>query len=189
MLLDVFCQTYLILVLNLHKLFLGSLVISQICQFFKLRQICYPFPARMPCTPVCQQRIAMSQKSTLGNSVCLIIEFFREKLIKVLKLLIFKYLCMKSCNTIYRVASNDCHVCHLYLTIIQDCHVSDFVAIARVSLLNLHYKSSVDFIYNLVHTRKQSLENVYRPLFKCLCHDCMVCVCNTAGSNVPCLIP
>ena len=106
-----------------------------------------------------------------------------------MKLLILKYLCVKLCNTVYRVACNDSHICHLDLSVIEDCHLSHLVLIARISLINLHHKSSVYLVNNLVYTWKQSLEYLDWPLLKCLSHDCMVSVGYTSCSDIPCIIP
>ena len=43
-------------------------------------------------------------------------------------------------------------------------------------------ESLVDFLNDLIHSRKQALEEVLRPLFKCFCHD-------GVGDDVPCLVP
>ena len=106
-----------------------------------------------------------------------------------MKLLILKYLCVKLCNTVYRIACYDSHICHLDLSVIEDSHLSYLVLITRIFLVNLNYKSSVYLVNNLVYTRKQSLEYLNWPLLKCLSHDCMVGVGYTSCSDIPCIIP
>jgi glycogen phosphorylase len=78
---------------------------------------------------------------------------------------------------------------HLDLSVIEDSHLSYLVLIAWISLINLHHKSSVYLVNNLVYTRKQSLEYLNWPLLKRLSHDCMVSVGYTSCSDIPCIIP
>ena len=68
----------------------------------------------------------------------------------------FQNLCMKSCNTIYRVSRDNSHVSHSYLSIHQNCHLTDFFFITRIHTAYLFYKTPVDFLYDLIYTRKQS---------------------------------
>ena len=96
----------------------------------------------------------MKKETSLCNTICLIIELLRSHLIEVLQLSLFQNLCMKCCNTIYRVRTCDSKMCHLNLTIIKDSHVLNLILVARIHRLDLQYKSSVDLFYDLVDTRK-----------------------------------
>ena len=131
----------------------------------------------------------MCKETSLCNTICLIIEFLREHLIEITKLLILQNLCMKSCNTVDRITSSHCKVRHLNLSIIENRHFAYFLIIVREFLLNIKDKSAVNLIYNLVHTWKKSLENFDWPFLKSLSHNGMVCICNRFCCNLPCIIP
>ena len=76
--------------------------------------------------------------------------------IEIFKFLFLKNLGMKCCNTVNGKSCNYCKICHLNLTVIYNCHFGNFILIARILYFNLCNKSSVDFLHNLVNTRKQS---------------------------------
>ena len=101
---------------------------------------------------------------------------------------------MQSGNAVDRVAGNDRHVSHLHLSIIQDRHLADLLLYVNaeyvgISRLNLLYKTAVDLLDDLVNSGQKSLEQINRPLFQCLGHNCMVRVRTGSRRNVPCLIP
>ena len=69
---------------------------------------------------------------------------------------ILQNLCVKLGNTIYREACSYGKMSHLNLTIIYNCHLSDFLLVSRIFSLNLFNKSSVNLFNNLVNSRKKS---------------------------------
>ena len=151
---DIFCKTHFVLMLDFHKLFLCLWILCQRNQSGNLWQIGNPLFSNMFGYPVGKQWVRMCKETSLCNTVCLIVEFLREHFIEITKFLFFKNFCMKSCYTINRVTCNDCHICHLYLSIIEDCHLADFLLISRIAVLDFKYKTTVDFFYDLIYTRK-----------------------------------
>ena len=86
---NVFGETQLVLVFDLHK-FLLSLGIIHV--FFKARdpgQIGYPaVAAQLFGDPVSQKRIAVKEETPLGDAVGLVVELLRHHLIEMLQFLI-----------------------------------------------------------------------------------------------------
>src|SRR5699024_7261810 len=131
----------------------------------------------------------MKQETSLCNTVCLIIKLLRHHLIEIFELLFLQNLCVQSRNTVDRVACHDCQMCHLHLSIIDNCHLFDLLIVSRITILNFYDKSAVDLLNDLIDSRKQSGEQLNRPFFQSFCHDRMVRVSHGLSSNVPCLIP
>ena len=96
---------------------------------------------------------------------------------------------MQSCYTVHREAARDRHVCHLDLTVVDNCHLRDLFLISRVFLLDLKKEATVDLLYDLVDTRKQSGEQLDRPFFKGLGHDGVVGISAGLCGDIPCLFP
>ena len=78
---------------------------------------------------------------------------------------------------------------HLHLTVIKDCHAGNLAVIARIAFLDLHDKTAVDLIHDLVDSRKQPLENLNRPFFQRFRHDRMVGVGTGLRRDLPRLVP
>ena len=131
----------------------------------------------------------MKQKTSLSDTVCLVVEFLRHHFVEVFQFLFLKDFCMKFGNTVYRVTCNDCKMSHFYLSIIEDCHLLDLFIVSRIFSLNIKDETTVDLFDDLVYTWKQSGEQLNRPFLKSFCHDCMVCVSNTFCCYRPCIIP
>ena len=110
----------------------------------------------------------MSKETSLCDTVCFVVELLRHHLIEILQLLILEDLGMKACNTVYRVACNDRKVSHLNLSVIDDCHLFDFLIVSRISVLYFNDETTVDLFDDLVYTRKQSGEQLDRPFLKSL---------------------
>ena len=155
-LLDVLRQTNLVLILDVHELLAAQLIICINTQLIDMCQVSDPVIPDLLCYPVCKQWISMKKETSLGNTICLIIELLRHHLIEVLKLLILQDLCMKLGNTIYRKACCDCKMCHLNLSVINDRHLLNLAVVSRISSLDLKNKTTVDLFCNLIDTRKQS---------------------------------
>ncbi len=186
---NIFCKPHLILILNIHKLLLSLLIIGIDLKLADLRQIRDPLVTNMIRYPICQQRVAVKKEPTLSDSVGLIIELLRHHLVEVLKLLILQDLCVKPCHTIYRIACSDCKVSHLHLSVIDNGHLADLLMIARILLLDLLDKAAVDLLDNLIHTGKQSGEQLNRPFLQSLGHNGMVGISTSLCGYLPCLIP
>ena len=155
---DIFCQTHLVLALDLHELFLCHRIIDILHQPFDHRKVYNPVLSYLLSHPVREQRIAVKQETSLCDAVCLVVELLREHLVKVSELLILENLCVKSCHAVYTVSGNDCHVCHLNLTICNDCHLLNLVSRFWISVDNIHQEPAVDLLHDLIDSGKQSLE-------------------------------
>ena len=174
---------------DIHKLLLSSFVICVNFQLRQFRQICDPAVPDMIGDPGSQQRVGMKEETSLGDTVCLVIEFFRVHLIEISQLLFFQDLCVQLCHTVYRVAAGDSQMSHLHLSVIDNGHLADLLLISRIFCLDLLNKSPVDFFNDLVNTGKQFREQLNRPFFQSFCHNGMVCICTGMCRNIPCLIP
>ena len=131
----------------------------------------------------------MCKETSLCDTVGFIVKFLRKQFIEITKFLLLKNLCMQSCPPVDRISGNNCKICHLHLSVVENCHLAHFLLIIRIFCTDLFYKTAVDLIHDLIYTRKQSLEDVDRPLFKCLCHDGMVGVCTGMRCDIPCFFP
>ena len=131
----------------------------------------------------------MHEESSLGNSVCFIIEFLRHHVVEIFQLLMFENLCVKSCHTVYRISRYNGKMCHLHLTVADDSHSGNSSFIPRISGADLFNKSAVDFLNNLINTRKESGEQINRPFFQGLRHNCMIRIGNCLCRHIPCFIP
>ena len=188
-LLDILRQAQLILILDVHELLLCLRIICIDFHLRDLRKIGHPFISDMCRYPVCKKLVAVKQETALGDSVGLVVELVREHLIEVLKSLALEDLRMQLSNTVDGVAGNDCQVCHLDLSVVDDCHLGDLVLVARELLLDLQKEAAVDLFYDLIDSRKQSGEQLDRPFLKCFSHDGMVRVSNRLRGHFPCIIP
>ena len=75
------------------------------------------------------------------------------------------------------------------MTVTKDCVVIDCFPVVGIDMPQFTAESLVDFLDDLIHSGKQALEEVLRPLFKCFCHDGVVGVADGVGDDVPCLVP
>ena len=131
----------------------------------------------------------MKQETSLGNTVCLIIEFFRIHLIEISQFLFFQNFRMQLCHTVYRISACNGKMCHFHLTIINDCHFTDFFLVTRIFCLDFQKESAVNLLNNLIYTRKQLRKQLDRPFFQRFCHNGMVCISAGMGGNVPRVFP
>ncbi len=81
---DIFCQTDLILVFDVHKFMLRFFIIRIKSNFFDLAQVGNPLFSHMVRYPICQQLVAVQKEPPLCNTVRLIVEFIRKHLIEIL---------------------------------------------------------------------------------------------------------
>ena len=154
---DVSCKTFFVLELDRHEFFQSLFVIQPFLQSAHLGQICNPlFCAELFCYPVSKQRVRMHEETSLCDTIGLVVELLRHHLIEVFQFLILQNLCMQLCNTIDRITCNDCKVCHLHLAVHQDCHLLNLFFITRILCSYLRDETAVDFLDDLVNTRKQS---------------------------------
>ena len=70
---------------------------------------------------------------------------------------------MKLGNTVDRISAYDSQTSHVNLSVVDDCHLTNFFFITRVLLSYLDQEAAVDLLYDLVDTRKKSGEQVNRP--------------------------
>ena len=186
---NVFCKTLFILEFNVHKFLKSLLIISVYLQLSNLGKICDPVWSNMVCDPCSKVLVSVKKETSLSDTISFVIKLLRHHLIEVFQFLIFQNLCMKSCNTIYREACNDCKVSHFNLSVIDDCHLFDLLIVSRISVLYFDDETTVNLFDDLIYTRKKSGEQLDRPFLKSLCHNGMVSVSNTLGSYRPCIIP
>ena len=78
---------------------------------------------------------------------------------------------------------------HLYLSIIENCHLAYFLMIAGIFSLDFLYESAVDFLDNLVNTGQQSGEQLNRPFLKGFRHNRMIGIRTGLCGHCPCLFP
>ena len=155
-LLDVFCKTNLVLILDVHELLTAQLIVCINTKLVDMCQICDPVITDLLSHPIGKKRVAVKQESSLCDTVCLVVELLWHHQIEILKLLILENLCMKLCNTVYRETCCNCQMSHLNLTIINDSHLLNLAVISRISSLDLKNETTVDLLCNLINTRKQS---------------------------------
>ena len=106
----------------------------------------------------------MKKESSLCYTIGLIGELIRIHLIEVMKCYLLQDLCMQGCYTVDGITTNDCKICHAYLTVIDDCHASDTIVISRETGLDILDKSTVDLFYDLIDTRQKTCEDFDGPL-------------------------
>ena len=188
-LLDIFCKTYFVLILDLHELASCALILHIRFQFRDLGQVCDPAVADLVCDPVCEQRIAVREETSLRDTVRLVVELLRHHLIKILELLMLQDLCMELGNTVYGESGDDRHIRHAHLPIHKDRHLLHFILIARIHLADFDKEPAVDLLHDLVDTGQKLGEKVDRPFFQRLSHDRMVGVRTGLCRHIPRLFP
>ena len=186
---DVFRQTHLVLVLDIHELLLGLLVVRVNLQLRDLGQVGDPLVADVGRYPVSQQRVSVKQETALGDAVGLVVELLRHHLIEVLQLLVLQDLGVESRHAVYGVAGHDGQMGHLHLSVIDDGHLADLLLVARILLLDLNHEAAVDLLDNLINTGKQAGEQLDGPFLQGLRHDRMVRVSTGLRGDLPRLIP
>ena len=92
-------------------------------------------------------------------------------------------------DTVYGITCCDRKMRHLYLSVINNRHLTHFFVIARICLFDPHYKTAVDFFYNLINSRKQPGEQLNRPFFQSFRHNRMVRIRTCLRRHFPCLVP
>ena len=80
---DIRCQTDFVAVFDLHELFSRLLIIYIGFQLSDLAKISDPAVSDLIRDPVCKQLISVKQKSSLRDSIRLVIKFLRHHLIEV----------------------------------------------------------------------------------------------------------
>ena len=154
--LDIFCQTNLVFILDIHELLLSPGVVSIYLKLLHLVQIGDPLGSDVIRYPLCQKGIAMEQKSPLSDAVGLVIELGRIHIIKVLKGLLFKYLRMKCSHAVYGKAGCDCQMSHLDLAVLDDGHTCLFALISGELPLDIQAEAAVDLLNDVVNSGKES---------------------------------
>ena len=191
---DILGKAHLVVILDIHELLLSLIVVRIDLQAGNLGQIRDPLAAAVIRHPISQKRIAVKQKSSLGDAVGLIVEALREHLVEVLQLLVLQDFGMEPCHAVYGIARHNSHVSHLHLTVIDNGHLADLILYIHawhiaVSVLDLNDETTVDLLHDLIYTGKQSGEELNGPFFQCLGHDCVVGVGTGLGGHLPRLIP
>ena len=186
---DIFCKTNLVLIFDVHELLLTFLVIHIHAQLADVGEVCDPVVADLAGHPFCQQRIAVQQKTSLGDTVGLVVELLRHHLIEIFQLTFLKNFCVETGHAVDGKAAGDGKVSHAHLSVIEDRHFSDFLLISRIFCLDLHDKTTVDLFHDLVYTRKQTGEQLNRPFLQGFRHDGMVGVRAGLCGHIPGFFP
>ena len=187
---NIVCQPLFVLIFDIHELGQGFGIICILFQSGHKGQIRDPvLCSQFLCHPVCQKRVPVHEETSLGDTVCLVVELLRHHLVEVLQLLVLQDLCVKPCHAVYGKACHDGKVCHAHLSVVEDGHLLYFLLISRVHLPHLDDEPAVDLLDDLVHTREQLGEQIDRPLLQGLCHDRMIRVGTALCSDVPRLVP
>ena len=134
---NVLCQTYFILILDLHKLLLRLLVVRINLQLGKPWKIRDPLIPDMFRHPVRKKRIPVEQETPLGNPVGLVVKLLGHHFIEILKFLLFQDFRVEPCNTVYGITGSDRKVGHLHLPVINDRHFTDLLLISGIQFLYL----------------------------------------------------
>ncbi len=190
---DVVGKTDLILVLDVEEFLPGLLVIRIDSEFFHAGQVGDPLVADVIGNPVCQQRVAVQQETSLGNTVGLVVELLGEHLVEVLQLAVLEDLGVQARNAVDGITGHDCHIGHADHTVIDDAHAADLVVDIDtgvvISLVDLGLKAAVDLLDNAVNTGKELGEEVDGPFLECFRHDGVVGVGCALGGHFPRLVP
>ena len=120
-----------------------------------------------------QTRIAVDKPASECNSVCLIVELLRINLVEVVQLRVLEDLCVQRCNTVYTESVVDIDMRHMHCVIAVDdgnALILIFSSYFVIQHLNNRHKLGNHF-----------LQVVYRPFFKRLGKDGMVCICTCSG--------
>ena len=110
---DILRQCNFICFLDFHETTAEVFIFCVRQEFFQFCQFCNPAIANGFRDEPCQTMVGMEEPSSLGDTICFIIEFFRIQFIEVLQFLMFQNFCMESCHTIGRMGKMDIHVYHL----------------------------------------------------------------------------
>ena len=92
-------------------------------------------------------------------------------------------------HTVHAETRMDCQPGHMNLAVLDDRITALQLIIIGELSSDFAHKPPVDFLNDLINTRKQSLEDINRPFFQCLCKNRMIGVCKHLGYYAPCHIP
>ena len=94
----------------------------------------------------------MSQETSLGNAIGLVVELLRHHLVEIFQLLMFEDLRVQSRNTVHGIACRDRQMGHLHLSVVNDRHLADLLLITRIFALDLDDESAVNLLHDLINT-------------------------------------
>ena len=186
---DILRQCNFICFLDFHETTAEVFIFCVRQEFFQFCQFCNPAIANGFRDEPSQTMVGMEEPSSLGDTICFIIEFFRIQFIEVLQFLMFQNFCMERRNTVYGMAAHNGKVCHTNLTVGNDCHTTEFFRVHAVFCLQFQTIAAVDFFHNLIDTRQQTAEQFHGPFFQRFCHDGMVGVSAYLSGDFPSVIP
>ncbi len=98
----------------------------------------------------------MKQETSLSNTICFVIEFFRHHLIEISQFTLFKNLCMQAGYTIDRKACHDRHIRHADLALIKNRHASNLIILIRITFLYLDEEATIDLLHDLINSWKET---------------------------------
>ena len=131
----------------------------------------------------------MQQEAALCDTVRLVAELLRHHLVEIMQFALLQNFCVQLRHTVDGKAARDRQVGHADLAVVQDRHAGDASFVARIFGTDLFHKAAVDLVHDLVHARKQPLEQLDRPFFQRLGHDRMVRIGTGFGHDLPGLVP
>ena len=140
---DIFRKADFVLVFDLHELASRRLVLYVRFQLRDLGQVRDPAVADLICDPVCEKRVAVCKETSLGDSVCLVVELLRHHLIEVSELLRLQDVRVEPCHAVYGEACDDRHIRHAHLAVHKDRHLLHLVLIARIHLADFDEEPAV----------------------------------------------
>ena len=185
---DVVCQTLFSSLLNLIELVQDFLVIQVSCKIFKLMDVVTPTITNHVINGCWKFRSCNLCPTTLNDTICLVIEFFRINSIEIVKCIFFKKFGMKFGNPVNWVTTDDSQVSHMNLTILNDTSTFDNI---RSNTTSSHFSNVtvVDFQDDLVNTWKDTFEELLIPFFKGFLKNSVVSVAHSLNSRIPSIFP
>ena len=186
--LDIVCQTLFSSLLNLIELVQDFLVIQVSCKIFKLMDIVTPTVTNHVINCCWKFRSCNLCPTTLNDTICLVIEFFRINSIEVVKGIFFKKFCVEFGNPVDWVTTNNRQVSHMHLVILHDTSAFDNIC-SNTTSSHFSYITVVDFQDDLVNTWKDTFEELLIPFFKGFLKNSVVSVAHGLNSRIPCIFP
>ena len=171
---NIFCQTNLVEVFDLHKLLQGLFIIRVNSHSFDPGEIRYPGWADIAGDPPGQNPVSFQKKAAVSHTVGLIIELVRHDLIEVAEEPGLEDRRMKLGNTVHGEGGNKAEIGHPDLVVMDDPHPVRPVEITGEHHIDVSDEAPVDLHDDLVDTRQQTGEDMGRPPLECFCEDSVV---------------
>ena len=186
---NILCKSLFVLSLDSHELFEERAVLCVFFEFLDLFKICLPVGSYALVDKTRQTRIGLHHESAVAYSVCLVVEFVRLQLIELAEYSLCKDITVQSRYSVYRMASDNGQIGHLYLIIPK----RRCLAAQRMPVISFKRKALlpalVYLIYYHVDPRQELLEVRDRPLLKSLRQNSVVRERSRCPYYLPCVFP